>query len=81
MRSEQLSTAVITKYFEPQRKLRARLGPLNRFLTPPWKFYITDRSNAVPLMWFSVLFVLVSVSKLFSPSVCLGDFNQVIIVE
>ena len=44
-------------------------------LLSPQSFYITDRSNAVPLMWFSVLLVLVSVSVLFSPSLCLNDFS------
>ena len=33
----------------------------------------TDCSKAVLLTWFSVLLVLVSVSVLFSPSMCLQD--------
>ena len=35
--------------------------------------YITDCSKTVLLNWFSLLFVLVSVSVLFSPSMCLAD--------
>ena len=41
----------------------------------PQEFYITDCSNAVHLTLFSVLLVLVSVSVLFSPSMCLHDFR------
>ena len=37
-------------------------------------FFITDRSNAVLLVWFSMLLVLVSVSVLFS-SICLDDIK------
>ena len=61
----------LTKCFEPQQNLR--LGPLNRF-KPPEYYYITDRSKTVLLMRFSVSLVLLSVSVLFSPSVCLGEF-------
>ena len=67
-------TEQLTKCFEPLQKLRARLGTFNRF-KPPQKCYITDRSNAVLLMWFSVLLVLVSVSVLFSPSMFLNDLR------
>ena len=65
MRTEQL-----TKYFEPQQQLRARLGHLNQF--KPLSY--TDRSYAVLLMWFSVLLVLLSFSVLYLPSVVLDDF-------
>ena len=37
-------------------------------------FMITDLSKVVLLMWFSVFLVLVSLSVLFSHSVCLDDF-------
>ena len=38
---------------------------------PPQECHITDRPKAILLTWFSVLLVLVSVSALFSPSMCL----------
>ena len=65
----------LTKCFEPQQNLR--LGPLNRFKPPPPPeyYYITDRSKTVLLMRISVSLVLLSVSVLFSPSVCLGEFQ------
>ena len=50
--------------------------PLHRF-KPPVIFYITGRSKPVGLIWFSVLLVLVSVSVLLSPSVCLDDIKFV----
>ena len=69
MQSKQL-----TKCFEPQQNLR--LGPFNRFKPPPPEYYyITDRSKTVLLMRFSVSLVLLSVSVLLSPSVCLGEFK------
>ena len=37
----------------------------------------TDRAKSVLLMWLSMLLVLVSVSVLFSPFVCQGDFSNV----
>ena len=37
------------------------------------------RSNAVLLTWFSVLFVLMSVSVLFSPSICLDGFSYAMV--
>ena len=69
MRAEQL-----IKCFEPLQQLKARLGPLNRFKIPVT--YITDRSKALLLTWFSMLLVLVSVSVtiLFLSSMCLDDF-------
>ena len=55
------------------QKLRARLGTgLTGLSPPPVIFYISDRSKAVLLIWFSVL-VLVSGYVLFSHSVCLND--------
>ena len=42
-----------TECFVPLQKLRARLVPFNRFKHPVM-FYITDRSKAVLLIWFSV---------------------------
>ena len=64
----------LTKCFEPQQNLR--LGPLNRFQPPPPEYYyITDRSKTVLQMRFSVSLVLLLVSLLFSPSVCLGEFK------
>ena len=48
--------------------------PLNRF-KPPVIFYITDRSNAIDLIWFSVFACLMLVSLLFLPSVCLDDIK------
>ena len=38
---------------------------LPKVAIPSYYFYITDRSKAVLLFWFSVLLVLVSVSVLF----------------
>ena len=67
MRTEQLILC-----FEPLRKLRSRLDKLNRFNLQ--QFHSTDRSQAVILMWFFVLLVWVSVSVLYSTSVCLCDF-------
>ena len=46
--------------------LRAKFGP-----RLPSNVIFTDRSNAVFLVWFSVLVVLVSVPVLFSHSACL----------
>ena len=66
MRTEQQ-----TKCFEQQQQLRARLGHLNKLI--PLSF--TDRSNAVLLMLFSVLLVLLSFSLLYLPSEVLDDFS------
>ena len=41
-------------------------------LSPP-VIYIADRAKAVILMCYFVLLVLVSVSVLFTPSMCLDD--------
>ena len=59
---------------EPLQKVRAMLGPSNRF-KPPVIFNITDRSKAVLLIWFSV-FVFAGFGVCFctvSPSECLDD--------
>ena len=37
----------------------------------------TERAKSVLWMWLSMLLVLVSVSVLFSPSVCQCDFSNV----
>ena len=75
MRTEQL-----TMSFEPLQKLRARLGSIKPVYSPQL-CYITVRSKAVLLMWFSVMLVLVSVSVLFSPSICLDDLSLVEVAE
>ena len=43
--------------------LRARLAPLNKLKLPP--SFITDRSKAVALLWFSVACFDVRVSVMF----------------
>ena len=60
MRIEQL-----TKCFELSEAEGEFGYPLNRFEPP------TDRAKAVLLMWFFMFLALVSVSVLFSPSMCL----------
>ena len=49
MRIEQL-----TKCFEPHQELRARMESRLTGLSPPVIIYITDRTKAVLLTWFSV---------------------------
>ena len=58
---------------EPIQKLRARLGSRLTGLSLPVIFYITDRSKVILLIWVLCLLVLMSVSVLFSPSVCHDD--------
>ena len=44
----------LAKYFEPLLKVRAR----NRLKSPPSKVKITDRSNAVLLLWLAVIIII-----------------------
>ena len=74
MRTEQLTKCLKTKT-EAEGEVRY---PLKWFKHPPPPkkkkyIYITDRSNLAILVWFSVLLVLVSVSILFSSSLCTDD--------
>ena len=59
--------------FSTTAEAKSKFGPVTQVQAPPQGFYITDRSNAVPLNRFSVFLVLVSVSVLFSASMCLDD--------
>ena len=71
-----MRTEHLRKCFIPLQKLGAKLSTRLTDLSPPpppCKFQITDRSKAVLLMWLSILFVLVSVSVLLSPSMYLDD--------
>ena len=46
----------LTKCCESLQKVRVRLGPCKIDLGPQ-KFYITDRSNAMILLWFYLFYV------------------------
>ena len=45
----------------------------DKLVLAPKVIFITDRSIALLLIGFSMLLVLVSVSVMFSPSMCLDD--------
>ena len=62
-----MSTEQQIKCFE-YNQTEGEVGPVK-----PVEFYIT---NAVLLMWFSVLLAIVSVSILFPPSSCLDDLAE-----
>ena len=50
-----MRTAQLTKCFEPLQKVRARFARRKIDLGP--QIFITDRSNAVFLLWFSIDYV------------------------
>ena len=65
---------ILTKTFKLKNGLRFDDAiPLQRFKTQV--MFITDRFKAALLMWLFVLLVLVSVSVLRSPFMCLYDIN------
>ena len=45
----------------------------NNCMEGPKVYYTTERSKAVPLMWFTVLLVFVPISVLFLRYMCLDD--------
>ena len=72
-----MQTEQPTKCFVPLQKLRVRL----KFKPPPHQYFITDRSKAVVLLWFSVTCFWCPSFGHVSPFVCSYYFSSVSVAE
>ena len=71
-------TEQLTKCCEPLQKMRVRVGACKIDLSPPPHpklLYITDRSNAIFLLWFRLFYILESSFVLFEPYVRFHIFS------